>query len=129
MFDKLGGLGRLVRGKTVAIKLNFNGGSTQRLGYVPLGDSHWPHGNLICATMHLMAKAGAERIRLLECAPAPWTQPFEEYFYEAGYDVAAFTSSASHVEFENTNYMGPAKKFSRLRVPAGGLLYPAYDLN
>jgi len=41
MFDKLGGLGKLVKGKTVAIKLNFNGGSTVRLGYHPLGDSHW----------------------------------------------------------------------------------------
>ena len=42
MFDKLGGLGRLVKGKTVAIKLNFNGGATVRLGHYPLGDTHWP---------------------------------------------------------------------------------------
>src|SRR5512137_2148977 len=54
MFDKLGGLGRLVKGKTVAIKLNFNGGATVRLGHLPLGDSHWPHPNLICAAIHLM---------------------------------------------------------------------------
>src|SRR5271157_5198474 len=39
MFDKLGGLGRLVKGKTVAIKLNFNGGSTVRLGYHPLDNA------------------------------------------------------------------------------------------
>src|ERR1035437_4480675 len=37
MFDKLGGLGRLVQGKTVAIKLNFNGGATVRLGHPPRG--------------------------------------------------------------------------------------------
>src|ERR1017187_1435200 len=36
MFDKLGGLRRLVQGKTVAIKLNFNGGPTVRLGHLPL---------------------------------------------------------------------------------------------
>jgi hypothetical protein len=71
MFDKLGGLGRLVKGKTVAIKLNFNGGATVRLGHLPLGDSHWPHPKLICATMHLMAQAGARRLRLVECAPIP----------------------------------------------------------
>jgi uncharacterized protein (DUF362 family) len=33
------------------------------------------------------------------------------------------------VEFENTNYLGPAKHFSRLPVPGGGLLFPAYDAN
>jgi uncharacterized protein (DUF362 family) len=129
MFDKLGGLGKLVKGKTVAIKLNFNGGSTVRLGHLPLGDSHWPHPNLICAAMHLMAKAGANRIRLVECAPIPWTTPFEEYFYEANWNVQDFVNSGPRVEFENTNYLGPAKHFARLPVPGGGLLFPAYDVN
>ena len=129
MFDKLGGLGRLVKGKTVAIKLNFNGGSTVRLGYYPLGESHWPHPNLICAVMSLMTKAGVRRVRLVECAPIPWTTPFEEYFLEANWNVQDFISSAPIVEFENTNYLGGAKKLSRLTVPNGGLLFPAYDLN
>jgi len=35
MFDQLGGLGRLVAGKTVAIKINLTGSPTYRLGYVP----------------------------------------------------------------------------------------------
>lgn len=129
MFDKLGGLGRLVKGKTVAIKLNFNGGSTVRLGHLPLGDSHWPHPNLVCATMHLMAKAGVRRVRLVECAPIPWTEPFEEFFIEANWNPQDFIGSAPRVEFENTNYLGSAKKFSRLTVPNGGLLFPAYDVN
>ena len=129
MFDKLGGLGKLVKGKTVAIKLNFNGGSTVRLGYYPLGESHWPHPNLICAVMSLMTKAGVKRVRLVECAPIPWTTPFEEYFLEANWNVQDFISSAPIVEFENTNYLNGAKKLSRLTVPNGGLLFPAYDLN
>jgi uncharacterized protein (DUF362 family) len=129
MFDKLGGLGRLVKGKTVAIKLNFNGGATVRLGHLPLGDSHWPHPSLVCAVMQLMTKAGVQRVRLVECAPIPWTTPFEEYFYEANWNVRDFISSAPRVEFENTNYLGPAKHLSRLPVPGGGLLFPAYDVN
>ena len=32
MFDQLGGLGRLVKGKTVAIKFNLTGAPTYRLG-------------------------------------------------------------------------------------------------
>ena len=37
--------------------------------------------------------------------------------------------AAPNVEFENTNYLGRAKKYSRLVVPHGGYIYPAFDLN
>jgi len=129
MFDKLGGLGRLVQGKTVAIKLNFNGGPTVRLGHLPLGDTHWPHPNLLAATIQLMARAGAYRVRLVEGAAAPRTDPFEEHMLDANWDPRQFLSAAPRVEFENTNYTNAAKKFTRLPVPHGGLLFPAYDLN
>src|ERR1039458_9398425 len=43
MFDQLGGLGRLVKGKTVAIKINLTGSPTYRLGYLPLEDTHYTH--------------------------------------------------------------------------------------
>ena len=129
MFDKLGGLGRLVRGKTVAIKLNFNGGPTVRLGHLPLGDTHWPHPNLLAATMHLMARAGVHRVRLVEGAAAPRTDPFEEHMLDANWDPRQFLSAAPRVEFENTNYTNSTGKFTRLPVPGGGLLFPAYDVN
>jgi uncharacterized protein (DUF362 family) len=38
-------------------------------------------------------------------------------------------NAAGHVEFENTNYLGQGKKYSRFMVPGGGLIYPGYDLN
>jgi uncharacterized protein (DUF362 family) len=129
MFDKLGGLRRLVQGKTVAIKLNFNGGPTVRLGHLPLGDTHWPHPNLLAAAMHLMARAGVHRVRLVEGAAAPRTDPFEEHMLDANWDPRQFLSAAPRVEFENTNYSNAAKKFTRLSVPRGGLLFPAYDVN
>ena len=37
MFDQLGGLGRLVSGKTVAIKVNLTGDPTYRLGFAAAG--------------------------------------------------------------------------------------------
>ena len=64
MFDQLGGLDRLVRGKTVAIKLNLTGVSYDRLDHVRQGDSYWVHPNVVGATIRLMAKAGARRVRL-----------------------------------------------------------------
>src|ERR1035438_3053367 len=65
MFDQLGGLGRLVKGKTVAIKINLTGAVTYRLGYLPLEDTHYTNPYVIAAVAHLMGKAGARRIRIL----------------------------------------------------------------
>ena len=129
LFDQLGGVGQVVKGKTVAIKLNLNGGPTSRLGHLPLGVSHWPHPRLICAMMHLFDKAGAHRIRLLESAWATRADPLEEHLLEANWDPRDFLSAARRVEFENTNFTGHGRKYSRFKVPSGGLLFPAYDLN
>src|ERR1019366_5873461 len=103
MFDQLGGLGRLVKGKTVAIKVNLTGAPTYRLGYLPLEDTHYTHPHVIAATAHLLAKAGATRIRILE---SPWStaDPVEEYLLQANWDPRDLLNSAPNVEFENTNY-------------------------
>src|ERR1035441_299328 len=50
MFDQLGGLGKLVNGKTVAIKINLTGSPTYRLGYEPLENTHYTHPAVIAAT-------------------------------------------------------------------------------
>ena len=83
MFDQLGGLGRLVKGRTVAIKLNLTGPPTIRLGRRPAGLAHWVHPRVIGAVVHLMDRAGAHRIRLLEGGYAS-AIPLDEYMYQAG---------------------------------------------
>jgi uncharacterized protein (DUF362 family) len=128
MFDQLGGLGRLVAGKTVAIKINLTGAPTYRVGHLPLEDTHYTHPNVIAATAHLLAKAGARRIRILE---SPWStaDPIEEYILQANWEPRDILGAAPNVEFENTNYLGKAKKYSRMKVPFGGYMFPAFDLN
>jgi uncharacterized protein (DUF362 family) len=128
MFDQLGGLGRMVKGKTVAIKINLTGAPNLRVGYSPLGDTHYTHPQVIAATVHLMGKAGARRIRVLE---SPWATagPIEEYILQANWDPREILSAAADVEFENTNYLGRGKRYSRLPVPSGGYVFPAFDLN
>ena len=128
MFDQLGGLEGLVRGKTVAIKLNLTGIATDRLGYLPPGITHWVHPQVIGATVHLLAKAGAHRVRLLE-SPTVTTEPLEEFMLQANWEPRDFLSAAPRVEFENTNYLGSGKKYSRFWVPGGGLMFKGYDLN
>lgn len=128
MFDQLGGLGRLVKGKTVAIKLNLTGDPAYRMGHRPLGSAQWVHPRIIGATVHLLGRAGARRIRLLE---SPWStaEPLEQYMLRANWDPTALANAAPGVEFENTNYLGKAKQYARFAVPGGGYIYPAYDLH
>jgi len=128
MFDQLGGLGRLVAGKTVAIKINLTGAPTYRVGHLPLEDTHYTHPNVIAATAQLLARAGARRIRILE---SPWStaDPIEEYILQANWEPRDILGAAPNVEFENTNYLGKAKKYSRMKVPFGGYMFPAFDLN
>jgi len=42
--------------------------------------------------MSLMTKAGVKRVRLVECAPIPWTTPFEEYFLEANWNTGILSA-------------------------------------
>ncbi len=128
MFDQLGGLGRLVSGKTVAIKINLTGSPDQRMGYRAAELAQWTHPRVIGTTLHLMGKAGAKRIRLLESA---WSNanPIEEYMMEANWDPAHLLNAAPHVEMENTNYLGAAKKYSVFTPPNGGHMFKAYYLN
>lgn len=128
MFDQLGGLGRLVKGKTVAVKINLTGAPTYRVGYLPLEDTHYTHPQVIAAAAHLMGKAGARRIRILE---SPWStaDPVEEYILRANWEPRDILGAAPNVEFENTNFLGSGKKYSRMKVPHGGYVFPAFDLN
>lgn len=128
MFDQLGGLESLVRGKTVAIKLNLTGTATDRLQYMAPEMTHWVHPQVIWAAVHLLDKAGVRRIRLLE---SPWAtaEPLEEFMQYAGWNAADLLNAAPRVEFENTNFLGKGKTYSTFWVPGGGLMFKGYDLN
>jgi uncharacterized protein (DUF362 family) len=128
MFDQLGGLEGLVRGKTVAIKLNMTGTPSTKLRSMPNQMTHWVHPQVIGSLVSLLGKAGATRIRLLESAPFG-VKPLEEFMLSAGWQPKDFASAATRVEFENTNFLGSGKTYARFMVPGGGLMYPGYDLN
>jgi uncharacterized protein (DUF362 family) len=128
MFDQLGGLEKLVRGKTVAIKLNMTGPANDKLNNMPNQVTHWVHPQVIGSLISLLGNAGAQRIRLLESAPNGG-KPLEEFMLSAGWQPKDFASAAGRVEFENTNFLGSGKTYARFMVPGGGLMYAGYDLN
>jgi uncharacterized protein (DUF362 family) len=128
MFDQLGGAGRIVKNKTVTIKLNLTGSPALRFQGKALGLTHYTHPSTVSAMIRVLDDAGARRIRLVESA---WGTggPLEEYLLDSGWNVRAIKSLSSKVEFENTNAIGLGKKYTRLKVPNGGHIYPAFDLN
>lgn len=128
MFDQLGGIQRLVKGKTVAIKLNMTGPTNNQLDSMPVHMTHWVHPQVIGALITLLGKAGATRIRLLESAPIG-TKPLEGFMAAAGWQPKDLERAATRVEFENTNFLGSGKEYARFMVPGGGLMYAGYDLN
>ena len=128
MFDEIGGLDKLVRGKTVTMKVNFIGVRWQRLGTATMEDTFWSHPRMIAASVHLLGRAGARRIRVVE---GPWStaETLEEVMLAQNWRPEDILSAAPNVEFENTNYLGRGKKYSRFMVPGGGIVFPGYDLN
>jgi uncharacterized protein (DUF362 family) len=128
MFDQLGGIGGLVAGKTVAIKINMTGSLRARTGYRPAWNTRWSHPVVIGAAVHLIGEAGARRIRIVESSTED-DHPLEENFLIGGWDPADLLGAAAHVEMENTGFLGYGKKYQRLNVAGGGLIYSAFDVN
>ncbi len=128
LFDQLGGLERRVRAKTVTVKLNMTGSPASRLQGRTPGVTHYCHPRLVGALVHLLGRAGARRIRLIEGAFAT-AAPLEEFMLDAGWNVRSLKQAAPRVEFENTNTLGTGKHYSRLPVPGKPSIFPAYDLN
>jgi uncharacterized protein (DUF362 family) len=128
MFGQIGGLEKLVRNKTVTIKLNLTGSPALKFQGRPLGVTHYSHPKQVGALAHLLGRAGARRIRFVESA---WGTggPLEEYMLDSGWNVRSLENAAPEVEFENTNALGKGKSYARFRVPGGGLIFPSYDLN
>ena len=128
MFDQLGGLGRVVKNKTVTVKLNLTGSPALKFQGRPLGVTHYSHPKMVGAVAHLLTKAGAKRVRFVESAWAT-AGPLEEYMLDSGWNVRQLKSIAPNIVFENTNALGTGKTYQRFKVPGGGSIFPAFDLN
>ena len=125
-FDQLGGIGSLVKNKTVTVKLNLTGNSAKPLLGRPIGETYTTHYATAMALSSLLFAAGARRVRLVESTQS--RNGLESTLTEAGWDVPAL-SALGKLEFENTRNLGQGKKYSNLRVPGGGYMFSAFELN
>ena len=125
LMNQIGGIEGLVKGRTVAVKLNLTG-NVERYPEHP----EMPYRNhpaTVLALAQLLSNAGAQRIRIIE-AFFPASQELE-LWARYGLDVKAISNVGCKVEWENTQNLGQAKQYKRLKVPSGGYIFPAFDLN
>jgi uncharacterized protein (DUF362 family) len=125
LLDKVGGIRKLVKGKTVAVKLNLTG-NPERFPERP-DMPYRTHPATVLAVAQLLSKAGARRIRIIETF-FPATQGLE-LWARYGLDVRAISNVGGKVEWENGQNMGQAQEYKRLKVPWGGYIFPGFDLN
>src|SRR5690242_13982605 len=66
MTDQLGGLRKLVAGKTVCVKVNLTGNPRQEVLGLPASRTYHTHPHVVLAAATLLDQAGARRIRIVE---------------------------------------------------------------
>lgn len=125
-FDLLGGLGALVKGKTVTVKINLTGSDFHAAFGRPVGESYMTHPATAFALAGALFAAGAQRVRLVESTNL--RQPLEQTLVAAGWDVRAL-QALGRVELENTRNLGRGKEYATLKVPGGGQLFESFEVN
>ena len=70
-FDLLGGIGSLVKDKTVTVKMNLTGSDFKPLLGRPIGETYMTHYATALALGSLLFAAGARRVRFVESTQKP----------------------------------------------------------
>lgn len=126
--DRVGGIGPLVAGKTVTVKLNLTGGPKWKLGGLPAHRTYHVHPQFVAAVCAMLQRAGAKKIVLVESGYD--ARPLEAVMAEAGWNIGAIAAAGQwKVTWEDTRHQGHWKRYSRLPVPWGGYIYPAFDVH
>lgn len=125
-FDQLGGIGSLVKDKTVTVKINLTGTDFTQYMNRPTGETYMTHPDTAMALGSLLFAAGAKRVRWVESTQSK--SKLQGSLVFADWDVKALESLGKS-EFENTRNLGSSKSYSHMKVPFGGNMFSTLDLN
>jgi uncharacterized protein (DUF362 family) len=127
LFDQLGGIGTLVGGKTVTVKVNLTGGWNTPVYTLSPVETVYTHPIVVLAACSLFKSSGAQRIVI--CEGLSTTAPGRYGFQESGYDVATFESMIPGILWENTHNRGTSATYRQVDVGAQPYLYNRFTLN
>lgn len=127
-FDLLGGIGSLVSGKTVCVKINLtNDGMFENLFGNPPGDSFITNDKTAIALATLLFQAGATRVRFVDSVG--FLEPLTDTLLNrARWDVPSLLATGN-VELENTRNLGTGTLYVQRQVFGGGYLFNYFELN
>ena len=125
-FNLLGGVGSLVKDKTVTVKINLTGTDFAPFLNRPVGETYMTHCATAMALGSLLFDAGAKRVRFVESTQSRAQLAASLAF--ADWDIRAF-EALGNVQFENTRNLGEGKRYAHFTVPAGGHMFSSFELN
>jgi len=129
-FSLLGGIGSLVNGKTVTVKINLtNAGNFDDQFGKPPGESYITHGATAIALATLLYQNGATMVRFVDSVG--FLTPLSDILTAAQWDVPTLMAvgPVGYVVLENTRNLGSGTLYPQLNVPGGGYMFSYFDLN
>jgi uncharacterized protein (DUF362 family) len=125
-FDLLGGIGSLVKNRTVTVKINLTGTDFSPFLDRPVGETYMTHYATALALASALFDAGAKRVRFVESTTS--RAELAASLALADWDVHALQALGA-VEFENTRNLGKSKRYGHLPVPTGGYVFSGFEFN
>lgn len=128
MLDELGDVRRLVRRQHVTVKLNLVNSSEEDLGGVPLWLTVTVHPAVAMALGSLLVEYGARTVTFCDQLPFPSLE--ESAFAGYGFKAEAFKQAMNgRARFVNTRNRGSYREYAWVKVPGGGELASAWEVN
>jgi uncharacterized protein (DUF362 family) len=128
MFDELGGVRPLVKGKHVTVKVNLVNTSAEDVAGVPLWLTVTVHPVVAQALGSLLVEYGARAV--VFCDQLPFASLEADAFEGYGFKLAEFNRVMDQrARFENTRNRGRHRDYALVPVPGGGELARAWEVN
>ena len=128
IFDELGDVRRLVKGKHVTVKVNLVNASGEDVSGVPLWLTVTVHPVVAKAMGSLLVEYGARQV--VFCDQLPFASLEADAFAGYGFDLSEFNRvMKGRARFENTRNRGRHKDYALVKVSGGGELADAWEVN
>lgn len=127
LFDQIGGVQPLVRGKTVSVKINLTGGWNAPTYTLAPVLTVYTHPLVTLAACSLFSDYGARRI--VVCESLYTTDETRTAYAGFGYDPALFESTVPNLEWEDTHNKGTGGSYRSLATGEGAYLYSSFQFN
>lgn len=128
MFDLIGSIHELVKNKYVTVKTNLVNSPVHAWGGLPVSLTTTAHPMVAMSLGSLLVKNGAKHVCF--CDQLPLVEEDEASFDRYGYKIEDFRRVMDgRVSFENTRNAGRHKAYDLAKVPGGGTVASAWEIN